>query len=204
MPSFMRWIECHRLFGKELVVSSPLEKDIIPLAQFAPIQFSAISNAEYFGPMIPRIFKLLQEGNFGESIRGCTGRLIQRARLTRSPAHSWHKPIFLHRMLWKYQGWLDGFNGGPMRRPTMRLNDHTMQTLRNGLSNPKSKSLNRVTGSSSLVAIRFKARSIRLRTSRLKEAASKADRCICRVGMSALASGMTLVCGWPRRTGQPR
>ena len=36
---------------------------------------------------------------------------------------------FLHRMLWKYQGWLNGFNGGPMRRPTMRLNDHTMHTL---------------------------------------------------------------------------
>ena len=40
---------------------------------------------------------------------------------------------FLHRMMWKYQGWLTGFNGGPMRRPTMRLNDATMKTLRDGL-----------------------------------------------------------------------
>ena len=41
---------------------------------------------------------------------------------------------FLHRMMWKYQGWLNGFNGGPLRRPTMRLNDATMKTLRNALA----------------------------------------------------------------------
>ncbi len=69
MPSFMHWIECHRLFGKEIVISNPLEKDMIPLAQLAPVQFSATSNTEYFGPMIPHIFKLLQKGDFDEATR---------------------------------------------------------------------------------------------------------------------------------------
>jgi 4-hydroxy-tetrahydrodipicolinate synthase len=27
----------------------------------------------------------------------------------------------VHRMAWKYQAWLTGFNGGPMRMPTQRL-----------------------------------------------------------------------------------
>ena len=34
---------------------------------------------------------------------------------------------------WKYEGWLNGFNGGPSRRPTMRLNDAMMKQLRNAL-----------------------------------------------------------------------
>jgi 4-hydroxy-tetrahydrodipicolinate synthase len=39
------------------------------LAQLAPIQFSGTSNTEYFGPMISRIFQLLQERNFDEATR---------------------------------------------------------------------------------------------------------------------------------------
>ena len=69
MPSFMHWVECHRLFGKEIVISNPLEKDMIPLAQLAPVQFSATSNTEYFGPMIPHIFNLLQKGDSDEATR---------------------------------------------------------------------------------------------------------------------------------------
>ena len=33
----------------------------------------------------------------------------------------------LHRMLWKYQAWLQGFNGGPLRQPTMKLRDVHMR-----------------------------------------------------------------------------
>lgn len=132
MPSFMHWVECHRLFGKEVVISNPLEKDMIPLAQLAPIQFSATSNTEYFGPTIPRIFKLLQEGNFDEATR--LYWQTNPARKANAAANAYMAQTnFLHRMLWKYQGWLNGFNGGPLRRPTMRLNDTTMKMLRNGL-----------------------------------------------------------------------
>ncbi len=40
---------------------------------------------------------------------------------------------FVHRMLWKYQGWLNGFNGGPLRQPTMRRVDRQMRPLRQAL-----------------------------------------------------------------------
>ena len=40
---------------------------------------------------------------------------------------------FIHRYLWKYQGWLQGYNGGPMRLPVMKLNDSQMRTVRDPL-----------------------------------------------------------------------
>ena len=133
MPSFMHWVECHKLFGKEVVISNPLEKDMIPLAQLAPCQFSATSNTEYFGPMIPRIFKHLQDGNFAEATR--LYWQTNPARKANATASAYMTQTnFIHRMQWKYMGWLNGFNGGPMRRPTMRLNDAMMKLLRDGLA----------------------------------------------------------------------
>ena len=133
MPLFMHWVECHRHFGKEVVISNPLERDMIPIAQLAPVQYAATSNYEYFGPMIPRIFNLLQKGEFDEATR-----LYWQTNPARRAAQTTNaymaQTSFLHRMMWKYQGWLNGYNGGPMRRPTMRLNDATMRTLRNGLA----------------------------------------------------------------------
>ena len=40
MPSIMGFVECHRLFGDEVVVTCPLEGDMIPLAQLVPMTFS--------------------------------------------------------------------------------------------------------------------------------------------------------------------
>jgi 4-hydroxy-tetrahydrodipicolinate synthase len=132
MPSFMHWVECHRLFGEEVVVSNPLEKDMIPLAQLAPVRFCATSNTEYFGPVIPRIFKLLQEGDFDEATRLYWQTNPARRANAASSAYM-GQTLFIHRMMWKYEGWLNGFNGGPLRRPTMRLNDAMMKMLRNAL-----------------------------------------------------------------------
>jgi len=132
MPSIMGFVECHRLFGKEVIVTSPLEGDMIALAQLVPIQFSGTSNTEYFGPMIPRIFKLLQEQKFAEATK--LYWQLHPARKANGAAHTYiGQTLFLHRMLWKFQGWLQGFNGGPLRAPTMRMNDTQMNALRQGL-----------------------------------------------------------------------
>jgi hypothetical protein len=39
----------------------------------------------------------------------------------------------LNRTMWKYQDWLAGFNGGPLRAPAMRVPDRLMKALRQGL-----------------------------------------------------------------------
>src|SRR6201993_3872579 len=61
-PSIMGIIECHRLFGDEVVISCPIEGDFIPLAQVMPLHLTATSDHEYYGPMIPRIFRHLEAG----------------------------------------------------------------------------------------------------------------------------------------------
>jgi 4-hydroxy-tetrahydrodipicolinate synthase len=61
-PSIMGAIECHRLSGQEVVISVPIEGDLIPLSQLMPIQLSATSDHEYYGPMIPRVMGLLDAG----------------------------------------------------------------------------------------------------------------------------------------------
>lgn len=133
MPNVMGFVECYRLFGKEIVVTCPLEIDMIPLAQLVPIQFSGTSNTEYYGRMIPTIFKLLQAGAHDEATK--LYWQLHPARRANAAANAYvSQTLFLHRMLWKFQGWLNGFNGGPMRRPTMRLNDTHMNMLRQGLT----------------------------------------------------------------------
>jgi 4-hydroxy-tetrahydrodipicolinate synthase len=132
MPSLLHFVECHRHFGAEVVVSCPLEGDMIPLAQLVPIQFSGTSNTEYFGPMIPRIFAHLQAGEYDQASR--LYWQIHPARKANAAAAAYMPHTsFIHRMMWKFQGWLNGYNGGPMRRPTMRLNDGQMNALRQGL-----------------------------------------------------------------------
>ena len=75
-PSIMGVIECHRHFGEEVVISCPIEGELIPLSQLMPIQLSATSDHEYYGPMIPRVFAHLRAGEFDEATeicaRGCS------------------------------------------------------------------------------------------------------------------------------------
>jgi 4-hydroxy-tetrahydrodipicolinate synthase len=40
---------------------------------------------------------------------------------------------FIHRYLWKYQAWLNGYNGGPLRQPAMKLADGQMRRAAEGL-----------------------------------------------------------------------
>jgi 4-hydroxy-tetrahydrodipicolinate synthase len=36
-------------------------------------------------------------------------------------------------MLWKYAAWLNGFSGGPLRQPTMKINQSQMSAIRQAL-----------------------------------------------------------------------
>jgi 4-hydroxy-tetrahydrodipicolinate synthase len=40
---------------------------------------------------------------------------------------------FVHRYLWKFQAWLNGYNGGPIRQPAMKLSESQMRTSSEGL-----------------------------------------------------------------------
>ncbi|MFW0796752.1 dihydrodipicolinate synthase family protein [Gordonia sp. CPCC 205515] len=131
-PNIMNAVECHRLFGDEVVISVPIEGDLIPLSQLVPIQLSATSDHEYFGPMIPRIMKLIRDGDYEKATE--LYWKLHPARVAKNALFATvHGGSVLNRMGWKYQGWLQGYNGGPLRMPTMRLQDKQMHGYRAAL-----------------------------------------------------------------------
>ena len=131
-PSIMGAIECHRLFGDEVVISVPIEGDLIPLSQLMPIQLSATSDHEYYGPMIPQVMGLLRDGKYAEATE-IYWQLHPARKAKGALAPALHGGNFLNRQAWKFQGWLQGYNGGPLRMPTQRIHDNQMAALRKGL-----------------------------------------------------------------------
>lgn len=123
--------EVFRRFSDRVRVTDPLEMNSAAWTSTFGMPWMGTSNYEYFGAEVPRYFGLLQQpGRFDEAMevywrihpaRQASGALMKEANAG---------TVFVHRMLWKYQGWLQGFNGGPVRSPHMRLTDRQMRTLR--------------------------------------------------------------------------
>ena len=133
MPGIMGFAECYRLFSKEVVVTYPLEGEFAALAQTMPMQYSGTANTEFFGAAFPRMFNLLRDGKFDEAAK-LYWQLHPARKASQAVSAYIPHTLFIHRMLWKYMGWLQGFNGGPSRNPSMRLNQGQMTTLRQGLT----------------------------------------------------------------------
>ena len=64
---FQGFVLSVRLFGTDVVISMPLQDELIPLAQLTAIPPSATSDHEYHCPMIPKVFNLLPEGKFDQA-----------------------------------------------------------------------------------------------------------------------------------------
>jgi 4-hydroxy-tetrahydrodipicolinate synthase len=131
-PSIQGVIECDRLFGKEVVISMPIEGDLIPLGQIMKIQLSATSDHEYYGPMIPKVFNHLWNGEYDAATQ-IYWQLHPARKAKSALAQVLYGGAFINRQAWKFQGWLQGYNGGPLRQPTQRIHDPQMFALRKGL-----------------------------------------------------------------------
>jgi len=128
-PSIQSVIECDRLFGKEVVISVPIEAEWIPLSQIMKIQLSATSDHEFWGPLIPQVFNLLQAGRFDKATE-IYWRMHPARKLRQAQGPLLHGGAFINRQAWKFQGWLQGYNGGSLRMPTQRIHDPQMHALR--------------------------------------------------------------------------
>jgi dihydrodipicolinate synthase/N-acetylneuraminate lyase len=123
--------EVFRRFADRVLVADPLEMNAPAWITTYGMPWMGTSNYEYFGDAVPRIHRLAHEPDrFDEAMdlywdihpaRTATGALMKEANGGTS---------FVHRLLWKYQGWLNGFNGGAVRSPHTRLHDRQMQQLR--------------------------------------------------------------------------
>ncbi|MGK0721757.1 dihydrodipicolinate synthase family protein [Leucobacter sp. W1478] len=131
-PSIMGIVEAHRLFGDEVVISCPIEGELLPLGQLMPIQFSATSDHEFWGPTIPEAMRLLREERFDE-VTELYWKMHPARKAKSAVSQQLNGGNFINRQLWKFQGWLRGYNGGPLRLPTQRIHDPQMNQLRQGL-----------------------------------------------------------------------
>jgi 4-hydroxy-tetrahydrodipicolinate synthase len=130
MPYIMSAIEVHREFHEEVVISSPLEYEYVPLAQVMDIPFCGTNYSAYYGPLLPRIHKLIRAGEYDEATQLWYQMDPARKAFASLPIAA---NGLLNRMLWKYQAWLQGYNGGPMPHPTQRVYQRDMTVLRKGL-----------------------------------------------------------------------
>lgn len=125
--------EMYYHFRDEVVISCPIEGDAIPLMSLMKFQYSGTSNTQWMGDYYPRAFELARTGRWEEAME--LYWKVNPARGANAAATSAYFPATgaLNRSLWKYQDWLAGFNGGPLRAPANRVPDRFMNQLRQGL-----------------------------------------------------------------------
>ena len=125
--------EMYHHFRDEVVISCPIESDAIPLMSLMDLQFSGTSNTQWMSDWYPKTFERARTGRWEEAM----GRFwqVNPARQANSVATQSYiaGAGVLNRTMWKYQDWLAGYNGGPLRAPAMRVPDRFMKSLRAGL-----------------------------------------------------------------------
>lgn len=131
-PGVAGMVEIQKLCRDKVLISGPMEFHWPAWVECFGMQWAGTSNYEYYGDACPRYLGLLQDGE-------CEAGMeiywkIHPARIANFEAtQAWRGAHFVHRLQWKYQGWLNGYNGGPLRLPVMRLDSQTMGRLRQGL-----------------------------------------------------------------------
>ncbi|WP_295540612.1 dihydrodipicolinate synthase family protein [uncultured Pseudacidovorax sp.] len=126
--------EMYHHFRDEVVISCPIEGDAIPMMSLMDLQFSGTSNTQWMSTYYPRAFELARMGEWQEAMQ--LYWQVAPARNANGAAAGSYAPGtgVLNRTIWKYQDWLAGFNGGPLRAPAMRAPDRIMKMLRQGLA----------------------------------------------------------------------
>lgn len=130
-PSIGGFVETWLHLNERVVVTMPLEHQGVPLATLIPMQFIGTTNAEYFGSAVPQMLQLARDGKADEAMR--LFWQVDPARRANERIGAIGGANAVHRMAWKYQAWLNGYNGGPLRIPTPRLVSDQMRMLRKGL-----------------------------------------------------------------------
>ena len=120
-----------RLQDADVLLSDPMEFTAPMWVDLFDMQWIGTSNYEYYGSYVPRFLDLLRSGKTEEAMEEYWS--IQPARDARSATMSSGGANLVHRYLWKYQAWLNGYNGGPIRQPAMKLSDSQMRTAADGV-----------------------------------------------------------------------
>jgi 4-hydroxy-tetrahydrodipicolinate synthase len=119
--------------NKGILLSDPFEANCPLWVDLFGMQWMGTSNYEYVGGKVPEYFALLSDEGASDQAMELFWKL-QPARAARLAEHgTFSGANFIHRYLWKYQAWLNGYNGGPIRQPAMKINDGQMRRIRDSL-----------------------------------------------------------------------
>jgi 4-hydroxy-tetrahydrodipicolinate synthase len=119
-----------------LLISDPRESSSPGWVKLFGMQWMGTSNFEYFGSIVPRYFSAMHKGDWQSAME--LYWQMHPARSARlADMASFAGANFIHRASWKYQGWLNGFNGGPLRMPVMRIADGQAKRLRDAAARSK-------------------------------------------------------------------
>lgn len=126
------WEFFERFKDKNVLICDPHEPNMIVWAEVYKTPWVGTSNYEYYGNSIPTILDHLNQGRRAEALD--LYWKLQPARQVRTSLNGQMEGAnFLHRYLSKYQAWLQGYNGGPLRAPAMKLTDAQMFRVADGL-----------------------------------------------------------------------
>jgi hypothetical protein len=128
--------EVFERFNDRVVVTDPFEMNAPAWARAYGMQFLGTSNYEYVGGVVPKMFDLLQRADGYDQAMDLYWQ-VQPARQAnmRLMGEATAGTSVVPRMLWKYQGWINGFNGGPVRSALSgRVNDSQMRTFRTAVA----------------------------------------------------------------------
>jgi 4-hydroxy-tetrahydrodipicolinate synthase len=120
-----------RLQSADVLLSDPMEFTAPMWVDLFGMQWMGTSNYEYYGSYVPRLLDLLHSGRTAEAMEEFWR--IQPARNARSATMSSGGANLVHRYVWKFQAWLNGYNGGPIRQPAMKLSESQMRTAADGV-----------------------------------------------------------------------
>ncbi len=118
-------------FRDEVLITDPMEHNAPIWIRNYGMQFMGTSNYDAFGPCVPQMLKLLSDPATWRQGMDLYWKLtpVRRAGTAIGSA-AVALTSFVPRMVWKYQGWLTGCNGGPLRGPIARVNAVQMAQLR--------------------------------------------------------------------------
>lgn len=118
-------------FRGRVLVTDPMEQNAPIWIRNYGMRFMGTSNYDAFGACVPRMLKLLAEPTTWDAGMDLYWKLtpVRRASTAIGSA-TVALTSLVPRMVWKYQGWLTGCNGGPLRGPIARVNATQMAQLR--------------------------------------------------------------------------
>jgi 4-hydroxy-tetrahydrodipicolinate synthase len=131
--SFSALAQVHDLCSEHAIVQNPHEQVVPGQARAWGTRWWGTSAYESYGDRVPKLMAAVNAGDFATADEIFWS--YNAGREAKGAFHaSFHGANLIHRNGWKYLGWLQGFNGGLLRMPQMRINPGQMKALRAGLA----------------------------------------------------------------------